>query len=175
MLSENRTFYFWNASITTVVLVFLTWLIYFRSGNSSASLAVSILPAINAGLNTICAILLILGFRAIKAKRERLHRNFMISAFCASAMFLVGYVYYHSLQGDTKFLGEGLIRGVYFFILITHILLSMVMVPMILSSLFFGLRDNRRSHRKVARFTLPIWLYVSATGVTIFFLLRSYS
>ncbi len=176
MLSvSNRTFYFWNAIITTAALTFLIWLIYFRPGSSQSNLAVSMLPAVNAGLNACAAVLLVLGFRAIKQRKEDLHRKLMITAFCVSALFLLSYVYYHSLQGDTKFLGEGWIRPVYFVILISHILLSMVMLPMILSSLFFGLTDKRQSHRKVAKFTLPVWLYVSITGVIIFFLLRAYS
>ncbi|MFQ5651885.1 MAG: DUF420 domain-containing protein [bacterium] len=171
----NRTFYLWNALFTTVALTFLVWLIYFRPGSSEANLAVSRLPAVNAGLNATSTALLLLGFWAIKNRRENLHKNLMITALCVSALFLVSYVYYHTLQGDTKFLGQGWIRPVYFFILITHILLSTVMLPMILSSLFFGLADKRRTHRRIARFTLPIWLYVSVTGVIVFFLLRSSS
>jgi putative membrane protein len=99
----------------------------------------------------------------------------MISAFIVSALFLMSYVYYHSQVGDTKFLGEGWIRPVYFFILITHIVLSMIVFPMVLSTIYFGLTDKRATHRKIARITLPIWLYVSATGVIIFFMLRANS
>jgi len=172
---SNKNFYLINAVITTFALSFLVWLIYFRQGGSEANLAVSKLPALNAALNATSAIILLIGFWAIKNRREFLHKNLMISAFCVSAMFLISYVYYHSLQGDTKFLGEGLIRPVYFFILISHIVLSMVVFPMILSTIYFGITDNRKTHRKIAKFTFPIWLYVSVTGVIIFFLLRQYS
>lgn len=176
MLSiSNRNFYVWNAIITTFALTFLIWLIFFRQGSSGSNLAVSMLPAVNAALNGTSAVLLMFGFWAIKNRREFLHKNLMLSAFIVSAMFLVSYVYYHSLQGDTKFLGEGWIRPVYFFILVTHIVLSMAVFPMILSSIYFGLSDKRRTHRKIAKITLPIWLYVSVTGVIIFFLLRNYS
>lgn len=174
-VSSNRTFYFWNASITTAVLTFLIWLIYFREGGSEMNLAVSKLPAVNAGLNATSTLLLLCGFVAIKNKKETLHRNLMITAMCVSALFLISYIYYHSLQGDTKFLGEGWIRPTYFFILITHIVLSMLVLPLILSAVYFGLKDKRKLHRKVVKFTLPVWLYVSVTGVVIFFLLRAYS
>ena len=176
MLSlSNKNFYLVNAVVTTFALSFLVWLIYFRQGGSEANLAVSKLPALNAALNATSAIILMIGFWAIKNRREFLHKNLMISAFCVSTMFLISYIYYHSLQGDTKFLGEGLIRPVYFCILISHIVLSMVVFPMILSTIYFGITDNRKTHRKIAKFTFPIWLYVSVTGVIIFFLLRQYS
>lgn len=172
---SNRTFYIWNALFTILVISFLFWLIYFRQASGDKNLAVSLLPAVNASLNGTSAILVLIGYWAIKNRREVLHKNLMLSALLVSAMFLISYVYYHSQQGDTKFLGEGVIRPVYFFILISHILLSMVMVPMILSSVYFGLADKRKTHRKIARITLPVWLYVSVTGVIIFFLLRYYS
>ncbi len=176
MLSlSNKNFYLVNAVVTTFALSFLVWLIYFRQGSSEANLAVSKLPAVNAALNATSAIILMIGFWAIKNGREFLHKNLMITAFCVSSMFLISYVYYHSLQGDTKFLGEGLIRPVYFFILISHIFLSMVVFPMILSTIYFGITDRRKTHRKIAKFTFPIWLYVSVSGVIIFFLLRQYS
>ncbi len=176
MLSiTERNFYVWNAIITVAALSFLMWLLYFRPAASDVNLAASRLPAINAGLNATSTLLLLMGFWAIKHRRETLHKNLMLSACFVSLLFLASYVYYHSLQGDTKFLGEGWIRPVYFFILITHILLSMIMLPMILTTVFFGLRDRRSRHKKIARFTLPVWLYVSVTGVVIFFLLRNYS
>lgn len=156
-------------------LSFLVWLIYFRHASSEVNLAASRLPALNAALNGTSASLLLAGFWAIKNKRIFLHKNLMLTACVVSALFLASYVYYHSLQGDTKFLGEGWIRPVYFFILITHIVLSMVVFPMMLSTVYFGLSDKRRTHRKIAKFTLPIWLYVSITGVVIFFLLRHHS
>ena len=171
---SNKKFYVINGVVSAVALVFLVWLIYFQEG-SAAGGAPSILPAVNATLNSISAILIVLGIRAIRQKRELVHRNLMIGAFLSSTLFLVCYVIYHSMHGDTKFLGEGWIRPVYFFILISHIALSAVMLPLILSSMFFGLTNRRRSHRRVAKWTYPVWLYVSVTGVLIFFLLRAYS
>jgi putative membrane protein len=96
----------------------------------------------------------------------------MIPAVVCSALFLVSYVIYHSYQGDTKFLGTGWIRPTYFFILISHIILSVVVVPMILSTLFFSATRRFQAHRKIARWTYPIWLYVSITGVTVYLFLR---
>ncbi|NIR51662.1 DUF420 domain-containing protein [candidate division KSB1 bacterium] len=171
----NRNFYILNALTTLLVLSFLSWLIYLRPASGDVNLAASRLPVLNATLNAASAMILISGYWAIKNRREFLHKNLMITACVFSILFLISYVYYHSLQGDTKFLGQGWIRPVYFFILITHVVLSMIMLPMILSTIYFGLTDKRKTHRKIARITFPIWLYVSVTGVIIFFLLRQYS
>lgn len=172
---SNKNFYKINGILSAVVLGFLVWLIYFQEGSAAGTRAQSILPAINATLNSLAALLIVGGIIAIKQRREKTHRNFMIGAFVCSTLFLLCYVYYHSQQGDTKFLGEGFIRPVYFFILISHIALSAVMVPMILSTMFFGMTNRRKSHRAIAKWTYPVWLYVSVTGVAIFFLLRAHS
>jgi len=172
---SDRTFYIWNAVITVAAMSFLVWLIFIQKGSSESNLAASYLPALNAVLNATAACLLIAGRTAIAKRRESLHRTLMLTAFVASATFLVCYIYYHSLQGDTKFLGEGWIRPVYFFILISHIVLSMIVFPMILSSIYFGLGDRRKTHRRIASITFPVWLYVSVTGVVIFFMLRAHS
>lgn len=172
---KTKHFYVWNIFFSTIVVVFLAWLLYFREATGDSGSNVAMLPAVNATLNAASAVFLLLGFWAIKNKKEKLHKNLMVTAFCFSALFLVSYVYYHSLHGDTRFLGEGWIRPVYFTILITHILLSVVMLPLMLSAVFLGLTDRRASHRKVVKFTFPIWLYVSVTGVAIFFFLRHFS
>ena len=172
---SDRTFYLVIGTITVVAMTFLVWLIFIQEGLADGTKDVSYLPAVNASLNGLATILLLAGRTAIARQNERLHRTLMLAAFVASATFLVCYIYYHSLHGDTKFLGQGWIRPVYFFVLISHIVLSMAVFPMILSSIYFGLRDRRASHRRVARLTFPIWLYVSVTGVVIFFLLRSHS
>jgi len=96
----------------------------------------------------------------------------MVSAFAASAVFLVGYVLYHYAHGDTPYQGVGPIRTVYFTILITHVVLSIVMLPMILTTFYLATRERFASHKRLARWTLPIWLYVSVTGVIIYFMLR---
>ena len=98
--------------------------------------------------------------------------KFMTAAFIASAMFLTSYVIYHHFQGDTKFMTEGFISYVYFTILITHIALSAFVVPLVLSSFYLALTGKFQKHRKVSKWTFPIWLYVSVTGVVIFFMLK---
>ena len=97
----------------------------------------------------------------------------MVAAFLASALFLVGYLAYHYVHGDTKYLGQGWLRPVYFFILISHILTSALALPLCLTTLFFALRRRFDRHRRIARIALPIWLYVSVTGVLVFFFLRA--
>jgi putative membrane protein len=101
--------------------------------------------------------------------------RFMLSATAFSALFLVSYITYHYFHGDTKFPAHGWIRPVYFFILITHISLSMVALPLILGTLWWALRSEFRFHKKIARWTFPIWLYVSVTGVIVYFVLRAYT
>ena len=96
----------------------------------------------------------------------------MVSAFAASAVFLVGYVLYHYAHGDTQYQGQGTIRIVYFSVLISHVLLSIVMLPMILTTFFLATRERFAAHKRLARWTLPIWLYVSVSGVLIYFMLR---
>jgi putative membrane protein len=170
----DRRFMIANAIISLAALSLLAWLLLLR-GHSSESDALSFMPAINASLNASAATLLVLGYRAIKAKNRSLHKRLMVSAFCASSLFLVGYVSYHYVHGDTKFLGQGAIRLVYFAILISHVLLSMAIVPMALASFYYAFQERFVTHAKVARILYPIWLYVSVTGVVIFFLLRTHS
>lgn len=160
-------------ALSGVILAFLFWLIYFapRIGGEAN---VSFLPAVNASLNATSAILVALGIRAIKRGRPDLHMRFMLAGTLASALFLVCYIIYHSVHGDTKFLAQGAVRYVYFFILASHILLSMVVVPLILSTLFFAATKRFDIHPKVARVTYPIWLYVSVTGVLVFAFLKFY-
>jgi len=131
----------------------------------------SILPGINATLNACSTILLVLGFIAIKKKRVEAHKKFMGSAFIFSTVFLTTYLYYHYHVGHTAFPGSGLIKTIYLIILIPHIILAAVMVPMILMTFYFALSGKFDSHKKIARWTLPIWLYVSFTGIIIYFML----
>lgn len=160
-------------ALSAVIVAFLFWLIYFAP-TGAGGLNVSFLPAVNAALNATSATLVALGIRAIKRGRRDAHMRFMISATIASGLFLVCYIVYHTVAGDTKFQGQGLVRPVYFFILISHIVLSIAVVPMILSTLFFAIMKRFEAHRRIARFTYPVWLYVSVTGVLVFLFLRFY-
>lgn len=129
------------------------------------------LPTLNAILNGTSAILLVAGHRAIKRGDRSTHKRFMIGAFSVSILFLISYLTYHYLHGSTKFTGEGWTRIVYFTILISHTILATAIVPLVILTLRRGLRDQIEKHVKVARWTYPIWLYVSVTGVIIYLML----
>ena len=129
------------------------------------------LPALNATLNATSAILLTIGWVLIRRGRWRQHRAFMIAAFCTSVLFLISYLTYHAHIGSKHFPGQGTIRLVYFTILLTHTVLAAVIVPMVLLSLRRGLTRQDVRHRAIARWTLPLWLYVSVTGVIVYLML----
>lgn len=132
---------------------------------------ISSLPALNAALNTISALLLILGYTMIRQRAITAHTLCMIGATITSTLFLISYLYYHAHHGATRFPGTGGIRAVYFTILITHTILATVQVPLIIATLVTALRSKFTRHVKIARITLPIWLYVSITGVVIYWML----
>jgi putative membrane protein len=170
-VESDRSFWVFNAVVSTAAIGFLGWLLLVRKdGGVDADL--SFMPGINASLNATSAALLVLGLGAIRSGRREIHKRLMVAAFAASAVFLVGYVLYHYAHGDTPFQGDGAIRVVYFVVLITHVSLSIVMLPMILTTFYLAARERFTTHKKLARWTLPIWLYVSVTGVAIYFMLR---
>lgn len=138
---------------------------------------VAYLPHVNAVLNSISSLFLITGIAFILKKNVKAHRFCMIAAFSASTLFLISYLTYHSLvvyylgRGPTKFLGEGWIRPFYFVILTTHTVLAAIAAPMVIVTLYRALRSRFDRHRKIARWTAPIWLYVSITGVIVYLML----
>jgi uncharacterized membrane protein YozB (DUF420 family) len=132
---------------------------------------ISLLPHLNASLNTTSAILLITGYAFIRARRITAHRNCQISAFVCSTLFLVSYLTYHYFHGATHFPGQGIARPVYFTILISHTILAVVIVPLVLVTLYRAARGDFVRHRAIARWTLPLWLYVSVTGVIVYLML----
>ena len=130
-------------------------------------------PALNAVLNgTSARYSLVLAYRAIRRRDVVIHSRRILSSLAASALFLVSYIVYHAVHGDTPFGGHGLVRPVYFFILITHVVLSAVALPLVFLSLFFSLSGRFPGHKRIARYAFPVWLYVSVTGVLVFALLR---
>jgi len=159
-------------AVSAAALLFLVWLIYFKAPAATEVAWVSNLSAVNAALNSLSTVFLLLGFREIRARNFAKHMRFMISAFITSALFLVSYIVYHHFVGDTPFTSQGFIRPVYFFILISHIVLSIFVVPLVLSSFLFAFSGKFSTHRKVSKWTFPIWLYVSVTGVMVFFMLK---
>ena len=134
--------------------------------------AYHVLAPLNSILNSIAAVLLTGGFYCIRRRWVRAHRACMIAAFAVSTAFFISYGVYHYEVGDVRFQGHGWIRPVYFTILISHIALAATIVPLALITITRALRGNFPKHRRIARWTLPIWLYVSVTGVVIFFMLR---
>ncbi len=158
--------------VSAIAVAALAYILYLHEPAGDAS-ALAFLPAVNAVFNTLSAALLVLGFVAIRSKRRTLHRALMLSALGSSACFLVGYVAYHYAHGDTRYPEGAPLRGVYLAILASHVLLSIGALPMVLASAWLGITSGHPRHRKIARFTLPIWLYVSVTGVVVFAMLRS--
>ncbi len=130
----------------------------------------AILPGVNAGLNALSGLLAVAGFVAIRRGRRDVHRKLMIAAVTASVLFLAGYLTRVALTGMHRFPGQGLLRATYLAVLGSHTLLAMVAAPLVIVTLALALRERFTSHRKLARTTLPIWLYVSATGVVVYVL-----
>jgi putative membrane protein len=132
------------------------------------------LPLFNAVINGSTFIVLLMALRAIKEKNIALHRKLMTGAIVLSLLFLVSYVLFHASTEPTKFGGEGLVRSIYFFILITHIVLAGIIVPLVLISYVRAISEKFDKHRKIARITLPIWLYVTLTGVIVYLMIAPY-
>jgi len=158
------------AAVSAAVVGLVAYLVM-RPGGTMAP-GVSVLPAVNATLNGTAAVLLTAGWLNIRRHNVAAHRACMLGAFGASTLFLVSYVVYHARAASVPFAGQGWIRPVYFFILITHIVLATVIVPLALTTIYRALRGELWRHKRIARVTLPIWLYVSVTGVLVYLMLH---
>lgn len=172
--SADRRFFLFNAVVSVAALALLSWLLIFRGATGAGGADLRFMPALNATLNATAAVLLVGGWVAIKRKRADIHRYFMVAAFAASALFLVGYLAYHAVHGDTKFGGEGAVKAVYLLVLASHVLLSIGVVPLALTAFWFAWKKEFARHKRVTRWLHPIWLYVSVTGVVVFLMLRPY-
>lgn len=165
------------AVLSAVALLGLATLLLGRGSTHAAGPNVAALPAVNALLNTASAALLTVGFVFIRRRNVAAHRACMLGAFAVSVLFLVCYVVYHAYAGSRPFAGQGWIRPVYFVLLVSHIVLAAVIVPLALTTIYRGLSAYRGlapqidRHKRLARRTLPIWLYVSITGVVVYVLL----
>lgn len=135
---------------------------------------ITLLPMFNAIFNSFTFLFLLLALMAIRQKNITLHRRFIFAAFTTTTLFLITYVTYHFLADSTPYGGEGILRAIYFFILITHIILAAVIVPLALVTVARGLNMQKEKHRKIARWTMPLWLYVSLTGVIIYLMISPY-
>ena len=158
--------------MSAAALAFLFWLIYFRGEAAAAPAWTAWLPEVNATLNATSAALLLSGIAAIRSGDRERHMKRMLAAFVVSSAFLVSYIIYHHFQGDTPFEGRGVVRPIYFFILISHIVVSVAALPLVLTTLYLAATKRFDRHRRVARYTAPMWLYVSVTGVLVYAFLK---
>ena len=131
----------------------------------------SVLPTVNATLNALSGVFLLIGYVLIRRRHISAHRNAMLGAFASSTAFLISYVIYHAQAGSRPFTGVGAVRYVYFAILISHVILAAAILPMAISTLSRGLRGRYTEHRRIARWTFPTWMYVSVTGVIVYLML----
>ncbi len=155
-------------AISAIASLFLCWLVYYHTPTDSARAHLSQLPLINSLLNALSALALIEGYRHIRARRIKLHRASMFAAFFFSSIFLVSYITNHALHGDTLFNRLSPWWPFYWKLLLSHILLSVLALPMILITFFLSLTGRFPVHKRLARYTFPIWLYVSVTGVIVY-------
>ena len=162
--------------VSLAASIFLGWLVYFHQPTDVAGTQLAFLPALNAVFNTLCTIALIIGFRHIHRGEIAQHRASMFTAFFFSSLFLVSYITNHALHGDAHFpTTHPMARFLYLWVLLTpHILASVIALPMILVTFFLSLTGRFPLHRKVARYTFPIWLYVSVSGVVVYAMLAVY-
>jgi putative membrane protein len=158
-------------AISAAASLFLFWLIYIHPAAATSS-QYAFLPAMNAALNGLAATALLIGYTFIRARRIPQHRASMITAFIFSTLFLVGYIAHHALHGDVRYPLHADYRTFYLSLLASHIILAVVALPLVLVTFFFSLSGRIPQHRKVARWTFPIWLYVSVTGVVTYVMLR---
>lgn len=160
-----------NAIVSVAALALLAWLLILRAPAEETA-AFAFLPALNASFNALSTTCIVLGLLAIRAKRRTVHRALMLSALGSSALFLGGYLFHHYIHGDTPFPAEHPLRPAYLVILASHVLLSAIAFPMVLWTFSLAFREQFARHKRFAKWTYPLWLYVSATGVVVFVMLR---
>jgi len=158
-------------AISLAVVVLIAYLLLGHRREAGVVPAVAALPLLNACLNATSAALLTTGYLFIRRKSVSAHRACMVTALVVSSLFLVSYVTYHSLAGSRPFGGQGWVRLVYFPLLVSHVVLAAVIVPLALTTLYRALSGNFVQHVRIARWTLPLWLYVSVTGVLVYWML----
>ncbi|WP_042164298.1 DUF420 domain-containing protein [Paenibacillus gorillae] len=162
------------AVLSVVLVLVITVLFFLPAYDGEIHFDVTLLPLLNAVFNSFTFITLLVALIAILKKNVKMHKRFIAAAFTSTTLFLISYVTYHYLTESTKYGGDGVLKGIYFFVLITHILLAIVIVPLALLSVARGLNMQIEKHRKIARWTMPIWLYVSFTGVVVYLMISPY-
>lgn len=171
---RNYTPYIWAISILAIIIILGINYLPRALGDVDLGFDLTILPMINAILNGIAFVVLLLALIMIKKKNIKAHRRLIYLAFMLTFIFLISYLTYHAFAGSTSYGGSGILMYIYYFILITHIILAASVVPLSLITLAHGLNMDVSKHRKIARWTMPIWLYVSATGVLVYVLISPY-
>ena len=172
---KNNKLYLTIIGVLSVVIpIVVAFLIYKPIDTKIEGLNVYFLPHLNAVLNSGTFICLILAFLFIKQKQESMHRTFMMAAFVLSTIFLVSYVLYHNNAEHTPFGGEGFIKTVYFFLLITHIVLAAIVVPLALLAFYFAWTRQIPKHKRIVKWTFPVWTYVALSGVIVYFMISPY-
>jgi len=171
-LSKTRSAIAVILAVSAAATAFLFWLIYVHPATDQGSVRFAFLPALNAALNGLSAMALLIGYTFIRARRIPAHRAAMLTAFGFSTLFLVSYILHHALHGDVRYPVHAALRSVYLPLLASHIILAVVALPLILVTFFFSLTGRIPQHRRVARWTFPLWLYVSLTGVITWAMLR---
>jgi putative membrane protein len=161
-------------AILSIAIPVVVAMLFFMPKEGSSSVDVSFLPTLHAILNSMTAVALVVGYYNIRKGNIKIHRGAMATAFGLSAIFLVSYVTYHFLGERTIYGGDGFLKLFYYFILLTHIVLAVVIVPLVLLSMYFALSEQFVRHRRVSKWTFPIWLYVAVTGVLVYILISPY-
>lgn len=161
-------------TLTIVINALIALLFFLPKKDVDIAFDVTILPRLNAIFNSFTFIFLLAALFFILRKNVKMHRNFIFAAFSTTTLFLITYLAYHYLAPSTSYGGEGILKGIYYFVLISHISLAPIVVALALFSLVLGLTGNITKHRKLSRWTMPIWLYVSLSGVIVFLLISPY-
>lgn len=161
-------------TLTVVVNLIIAVLFFIPKQDRDIPFDIFILPRLNAIFNSFTFIFLLAALFFILRKNVKMHRNFIFAAFISTTFFLISYLTYHGLAPSTSFGGEGIMKTIYYFVLITHISLAPIVVALALFSLVWGLTNQIRKHKKIVRWTMPIWLYVSLTGVIVYLMISPY-
>lgn len=173
LVKNDKKASFWIILVSAVIFLVVVLLGRVQIP-APGNIDVHVFARVNAIINSAVSVLLVAGLFAVKARKYLLHKRVMLAAMILSILFLVSYICHHLFAGDTKFGGEGSIKYVYYFILITHIILAAVILPFILFTAYRALIAEWPRHRKLARLTWPIWLYVSITGVVVYLMISPY-
>lgn len=164
----------WVVGLSIAINAIVVALLFIPKFEPQSGFDVTILPLLNAVLNSFTFVFLLAALYMILKKNVKWHKRFIFAAFTSTALFLVSYLTYHSMASSTSYGGEGILQTIYYFILITHIVLAAVIVPLALLTLARGLTMKVEKHRKIARWTMPLWLYVSLTGVLVYLMISPY-